>query len=117
MNVADSEFTRLIAEGLQFDCPMAMYSAVPKGYTTHWRIMPTAVTAGLVSGSARTEIEDQKPFLLLPGMGICPLSSVPPRRNRAAKDGFEASANRLFTIPSVIFAAWTQRVPIAPTPL
>jgi AraC-like DNA-binding protein len=97
MEVVDSDFSQLVAEGLQFDCDMAMYGKVPKGYTTQWRIMPTAVTAGLVYGSALMEIEDQPPYLMRPGVGIC----LPAGVNHCfshSEEGFAASSHVSFRI-------------------
>jgi len=65
------EFSRLISESMHFHCDMAMNSPVPQGYSTHWRIMPTAVVAVLLEGATLVAIEDQEPFLLNSGIGIC----------------------------------------------
>ncbi len=68
---ARGEFARVLADSLRFTYDSDGSAVVPAGYTTGWRIMPTAVVALLVEGRAIVEIEDARARSYEGGTAIC----------------------------------------------
>jgi AraC-like DNA-binding protein len=83
------ELSRIVAESLRFGCALTDVVDIAPGYTTRWRIMPTAVVARVLAEEATLEIEDRPPLRLRPGMATCLPAGVlhrytHPRGGRAA---------------------------------
>ncbi len=70
----DAAFAAVVADSLRFTWVEGGVPEVPAGYSTGWRIMPTAVVAAVRRGTARLHVADQRPREIVAGTAIC----IPP---------------------------------------
>lgn len=115
------EFARVLGDSLRFTYDSDGSASVRAGYTTGWRIMPTAVVALLVKGRAIIEIEDARPLSYDGGTAICIPAGVNHRASHPV-DGVAATSHvafhvfttldvlSLIEVPQCLFGAAARRI-------